>query len=325
MPAEQASREPATSTQTGLLESVMVPLLTAAQNVDGGWGYHAEAPSRVEPTSWAVLALDKHDREAHKDASERAKAWLRERQLRDGAWPARPGAQEGSWTTALACLGLLDDPASRAAEARGITWLCREYPREASWLWRLRYRLSGAGQLVRQDPTLHGWNWVAGTASWVEPTAYALLVLANAPGETLPAEAGKRRERAEAMLFDRMCPGGGWNLGNPQIYGVAGVPGVTTTSWALLALQGHADRPEVQQSLGWLEAVYGEIESSNSLSLAHLCLEAYGRPAAPLEPTLARLFSANQFLRDVRVGALATLALMPGRDCLRWKGRGGSR
>jgi hypothetical protein len=324
MPAEQASPQSA-ATRTGPLESVLVPQLLAAQNSDGGWGYHAGRSSRVEPTCWALLALEKHNREAHRGSPERAKAWLRASQLPDGAWPVRPGAQEGSWATALACLALHDDPASRAAQGRGIARLCREEPAEASWTWRLRYRLSGAGKLLRQNPALHGWSWVPGTASWVEPTAYALILLANAPGGELPAEARRRRARAEAMLFDRMCPGGGWNLGNPEIYGVAGTPGVTPTSWALLALQTRADSPEVQQSLGWLASVYGKIAGANSLSLAHLCLEAYGQPTPPLEPALARAYAANRFLDDVRVSALATLALIPGRDCLRWRVKGAGR
>jgi len=318
MPAEQASKQPLNS-RPALAESVLIPFLRSAQNSDGGWGYHADSASRVEATAWAVLALEKHDRLANQDALERATGWLRASQLRDGSWPAWPGAPEGSWATSLACLALVHDASARAARVRGIAWLCREYPPEARWFWRVRYRLSGGRKLVQQDPTLHGWNWAPRTASWVEPTAYAVLLLASAPSESLPGGAAERRRRAEAMLFNRMCPGGGWNLGNPQVYGVAGVPGVTSTCWALLALQGHADRLELQQSLEWLRSVYGEIEGANSLALAHICLEAYGCAAPPLEPALARIYSANQFLNDVRVSALAMLALLPGSDCLRWK------
>ena len=32
------------------------------------------------------------------------------------------------------------------------------------------------------------------------------------------------------MLYDRMCPGGGWNCGNPKVYGVAGEPLVGSDS-----------------------------------------------------------------------------------------------
>jgi Squalene-hopene cyclase C-terminal domain len=327
MPAEQASRE-TLGAPARLFESVFVPFLAAAQNPDGGWGYHQNGVSRVEPTCWALLALEKSDREAHKAALDRARAWLEQTQLPDGSWGAGPGAQEGCWATSLACLGLLGSPEALPAVARGISWLGREYPPESKQLFRLRYRLSGARKVNRQDPTLPGWNWTPGTASWVEPTAYALLLLANAPPETLLEEAAERRQKAEAMLYDRMCPGGGWNLGNPEVYGVAGIPRVAPTAWALLALQAHPERPEVQQSLGWLEAAYDRIQGANSLALASICLEAYGRlaggrrSAAPLEPELARLYNTNRFLGDVRVFALAALALEPGPDCLRWKRKG---
>ncbi len=37
--------------------AVCLPLLRDRQNEDGGWGFHPEAESRVEPTCWALLAL----------------------------------------------------------------------------------------------------------------------------------------------------------------------------------------------------------------------------------------------------------------------------
>jgi hypothetical protein len=320
-PTEQTAKD-SLSASPAVLEDVFIPFLARAQKPDGGWGYHTTSASRVEPTCWALLALEKHDREMHKAALDRARLWLAQTQLPDGSWAAGPGAREGCWVTSLACLGLLASVAARQTIARGISWLCRETPPESSQLWRLRFRLSGARKLVRQDPTLHGWNWTPGTASWVEPTAYALLLLGNASPDTLPEEAAERCRKAEAMLYDRMCPGGGWNLGNPEVYGVAGIPRVATTAWALLALQAHADRTEVQESLRWLESAYDGIQGANSLALTHICLEAYGRPAAPLEPRLARLYASNRFLDDVRVFALAALALEPGPDCLRWRQKG---
>lgn len=89
--------------------------------------------------------------------------------------------------------------------------------------------------MVRQDSRLRGWNWTPGTASWVEPTAHALLLLRMLPPETLPSPAARGRQLAEQMLFDRMCPGGGWNSGNPLIYGVAGV------------LLGHLQQEKIRQ------------------------------------------------------------------------------
>src|SRR5258706_8235608 len=34
-----------------------ISLLKTLQNADGGWGFHAGEPSRVEPTCWALRAL----------------------------------------------------------------------------------------------------------------------------------------------------------------------------------------------------------------------------------------------------------------------------
>src|SRR5438876_464221 len=94
-----------------------------------------------------------------------------------------------------------------------------------------------------------GWGFHPGSSSRVEPTSFALLALEQAPKDLLPAAAARRRQLAESLLRDRMCPGGGWNCGNPRVYGVAGEPLVLPTAWALLALRAHPERPENVMSL----------------------------------------------------------------------------
>jgi len=162
---------------------------------------------------------------------------------------------------------------------------------------------------VRQDNSLSGWNWTPGTASWVEPTAHALLLLRALPAEMLPPAAAKRRQLAERMLFDRMCPGGGWNSGNPLVYGVASVPRPGPTAWALLALRDQADRAEVQMSLNMLEGSYGTIHGAASLALAHRCLVTHGRRVPPLTSALNELYSHNHFFENILTMAWAALAL----------------
>ena len=74
---------------------------------------------------------------------------------------------------------------------------------------------------------------------------------------------------------------GGWNCGNPMVYGVPGEPQVSSTVWALLALSEHPERPEVQKSLDWLQGKLNSIHSPASLALALMAMNAYGRaPAA---------------------------------------------
>jgi hypothetical protein len=111
------------------------------------------------------------------------------------------------------------------------------------------------------------------------------------------------------MLYDRMCPGGGWNSGNPLVYGVAGVPRVGTTAWALLALRDQSERAEIQLSLRWLEGAYGAIHGAASLALAHRCLAAYERRVSPLAPPLGELYSHNRFFENVLTMAWILLAL----------------
>jgi hypothetical protein len=163
--------------------------------------------------------------------------------------------------------------------------------------------------VARQDSSLRGWNWTPGTASWVEPTAQALLFLRSLPPEMLSPQALKRRQLAERMLYDRMCPGGGWNSGNPLVYGVPGVPRCGPTAWALLALRDHAERAEIRLSLEWLEGAYVAIRGGASLALAHRCLTAYGRRLPPLSAALDELYGHHHFFENVLTMAWAALAL----------------
>jgi hypothetical protein len=142
----------------------------------------------------------------------------------------------------------------------------------------------------------------------VEPTAFALLALGECPSKLQPAAAVRRRELAEAMLYDRMCPGGGWNCGNPLVYGVAGEPLVIPTVWALLALRNQAQRSENVLSLNWLEKNVANTHGPGSLALARLCLEAYGRQWPSHAAEVGEFYAKNEFLKDIQVAAWCSLA-----------------
>jgi hypothetical protein len=133
----------------------------------------------------------------------------------------------------------------------------------------------------------------------------------------LPAGASKRRELAKALVYDRMCPGGGWNCGNPMVYGVPGEPVVEPTVWALLSLRDEADRPENVLSLEWLERNLSTFSGPGSVALAKICLETYGREWPVNAPSLADLHARNEFLGSVPVMAWTCLALSPRRRWLR--------
>ena len=301
--------------QSSLFYGSLLRLLTDSQNSDGGWGYHPSGESATEPTAWAVCAL--RDSDQASSSSEnllRAKKWLLANQREDGSWPQFASQAEGSWATSLAAIALNEFADAANAVDRGLDWLANTWPRTPNFFQRLRQRFSKSSNITRQNNSLTGWPWTAKTSSWVEPTAYALILMNRVPRERLSNNVTKRRAVAEAMLCDRMCPGGGWNSGNPMVYGVAGEPLVGPTVWALLALQNSPERSEVRQSLDWLEKQYAQIRGSLSVAIAHMCLESYGRSATSVEALLQAVFEADRFLNNLCVVALAALALNPSRN-----------
>ena len=292
-----------------MLKGLYLPFLLEAQNADGGWGYRCGAQSSVEPTSWVLLALLGIQPGIQPVASQAGVRWLRECQLPDGSWPSFAGQPQGCWATAPASLALYAYGDSLDHVARGLQWLAKTWPAEGGLWWRIGAKLLRRDRVVRQDRSLRGWSWTPGTASWVEPTSCALVALRHIPKGLHPREAGPRRRLAERMLYDRMCPGGGWNSGNRLVYGTAGVPRIGPTVWALLALRDYRDRPENRQSLDWLEQAYPQIQGPGSLALAHLCLELHDRSVPALAPSLAALNSNNQFLGHTLVAAWAAISL----------------
>jgi hypothetical protein len=123
-----------------------------------------------------------------------------------------------------------------------------------------------------------------------------------------PPSPPRRRKLAEAWLYDRICAEGGWNSGNPSVYGVPGNPLVIPTVWALLALRDYSDRPENVASLEWLEKNLAHVQGPGSLALARICLETYGRrwPMTAREPFSA--YSATEFLQNIPVMAWMCIA-----------------
>ena len=306
--------------RSAFVEKTGLPYLLDAQNEDGGWGFHAGSTSRAEPTAWALIALlECAFTQAHEDAASRAFHFLGVAQLPDGSWPSSPELLEGSWVTSLVCLALLGRNELSGNVARGLDWLCKELPGEARLLRRLVRRFKAKQGLVSQDDSYFGWSWTRGTASWVEPTSYAIIFLRSTPAELLSATANRRLRIGEAMLYDRMCPGGGWNCGNPMVYGTPGEPQVSSTVWALLALVEHPERPEVQKSLHWLEGNSKSIQSPVSLSLAVMALNAYGRPDPGLADSLRTMYEEKEILWDVPGVAWAALALCSARNWLKQK------
>jgi hypothetical protein len=291
------------------VEEVCLPFLRNAQNGDGGWGFHPQSESRVEPTCWAVQALSESSNREAEMGVVRGLQFLRAAQLADGSWPSTPEEKSGCWVTSLGCWVLLAAADSSGAATAGIDWLCQDWPGDTTPWRRFLARFSTERELHPVNRSYRGWGWTPGTSSWVEPTSFALISLEQASRDLLPPEASRRRELATAMLYDRMCPGGGWNCGNPVVYGVAGEPLVIPTVWALIALRHNPTRPENAMSLDWLERSIANIGSAGSLALARICMETYGRKWPADAPALSDLYERNQFLESVPVAAWCCLAM----------------
>ena len=305
-----ASSRMEADSQSHLVEGICLPLLRDAQNADGGWGFHSGSGSRVEPTCWVLQAL-LNAPEPDTDAVTRGFQLLRQAQLTDGSWPSTQGETTGCWVTSLACWTLTAAMDSPQIVAAGLNWLCKDWPRDSTPWQRLLRRFSTQRDIFPINDSYRGWGWTPHTSSWVEPTSFALLALEQAPKDLLPAAATRRRQLAESMLRDRMCPGGGWNCGNPKVYGVPGEPLVIPTAWALLALRAHPEWPENVMSLDWLEQNISKIQGPGSLAITRICYETYGRTWPAGAPELRDLHAGNQFLQSIQVAAWACLASGP--------------
>jgi hypothetical protein len=299
---------------TALGAYTFLAALRQHQNSDGGWGCHKETRSRVEPTCWAISALGA-ERNSSDDsvALTKARRYLMAEQENKGFWTATPEMKSGSWVTSLACAVLANTEDADSAVVAGMAWLCNDYPLDSNPALRFIHRILSKDVSSKHNDSFRGWGWTPRTSSWVEPTAFALLALQESRAERLPSAASQRRELAVGLLYDRMCPGGGWNCGNPRVYGVAGEALILPTAWALIALQAFPEHQKKSLSLAWLEAEMPQIESPGSLAVASMCLEAYGRrlPATRLN---LRDCSPEGLLEDgIHVLAWVSLALNPNR------------
>ena len=276
--------------------------LTTSQEKDGGWGYASGQQRYAEPTCYALLALQAPEKESEQLA--RALSWLTAHTNQIGALTisTQPNSTTDlnvfdNWGTMLAVFTL---------QRLGLGSELRE--RHLKYLLHSRGNLldKKVGQELKLNAELQAWSWARGTASWVEPTAYALL--------SLKANGLRNHERVkvgEAFLFDRACYDGGWNYGNKEVLKVVLEPMPTNTCFALLALQ-DADRKHevITKSVAYLEQELSQRQSSLLLALGILCFDLYARPIDKLlESLLARQQDDGSWRENVHVTALAVLAL----------------
>jgi Prenyltransferase and squalene oxidase repeat len=268
----------------------------------GGWSYGKSRQWATEPTALALLAL----RVRPGANCRKGVAFLESCQRPDGSWPAFEGDEEGSWATALAVIALARVGGNWFRVQRGAASLLQVRGQESHWLTKWRYRLFD--RQVRFDPDKYGWPWTNGAASWVVPTSYSLIALRLAFGCCLPLAVKERIQEGTAMLFDRGCPGGGWNAGNGMVFGVPLEPHIDVTSLALLALRPFRDDPFVKRSLAWLQREFPFLVSTYGLACALVALAAYKCDTSSAKAKLADL-SSELLNPDPDSGSLVLLAI----------------
>jgi len=241
--------------------------LMSTQNPDGGWSYATGEPSVVEVTAAVTLALqDQPDAAA---ARGRGLAWLVAAQHRDGGWGLTVEDAESGWQTAWAALVLAREGEPGDPLEKAIGWLLRV---EALKFADDKLQ-GGLRQLLAIDPTLRGWPWLPNQASWVEPTALAVLALAKVPATTPIAV---RLDEAVRYLKDRRCTKGGWNVGSPVMLGASLPPRAEPTAWVMLALAPLARDAIVPQDLTALRSCMQHDGGTQALAWGLLALRVLG-------------------------------------------------
>ena len=283
---------------------------------DGGWSYRPQSrTSAVEPTALASLALLATAAPDDTDGPSvplHAGRWIAAHARRlDGSTLVAPGlAVEPGWTTPVALLLW-----------NALGGFDRERSEAVAWLLTARGK---PGQPIPRNPmghdvTLVGWPWVADTHSWVEPTATSLLALAPRVAPSQP-----RMAEGVRLLLDRAIATGGWNLGNPIVFGQTfrALPGPTGLALLALARLARESAPPatIAAAVTYLESVLPRTAAPTSLGWATLGLRAWqGALDAESRAHLASA-TARALARAATPGELALLLLAAGDRSLGWLG-----
>jgi len=283
--------------------------LIALQNPDGGWGAIQGRRSNTETTSLAVGALKSLDEQSGNDRVIRGTIWLTERQNPNGSWRLNDVATGGSWTTALAIIALSAFPEHKKRVLEAARWLLVQEGSKPGILAQLILWATGRSNINRVNRDLVGWSWVPHSFSWVEPTSYALTALKKVRASLDAETVNERIQQGEAMIYDRMCKGGGWNYGNSKVLDYALWPYPDTTAVALIALQDRAADPANQESLQALRKTADEANSGLAASWAAISLNVYGQDTRDWQKRVEKRFRETGFLGETKTLALALMAL----------------
>jgi hypothetical protein len=277
--------------------------LLTSQNGDGGWGYAPGQHSVIEPTAAAALALSS-DPQA-RVSYERALGWIQAAQRSDGGWGINPRDKQSGWQTAWALLALAHADVEGKAVERGIAWLLTVGPsEEGDDEPTERY-----DRILEIDPNLRGWPWRPGEASWVEPTALSMLALQAVPSSE---QIRVCLNQSVTYLHDRRCQGGGWNVGNPMMFGRALPARAHPTAWVLLALARVAPQTIMPEDEAALLADMERDGGALALAWGVLALAALGTEDSALTGRLVALQASNGSWNENPYQTAAALMALQG-------------
>ena len=275
--------------------------LRSTAHPEGGWGYGPGRDAQVEPTSSVLIALAGHPPAAEEVAL--GAAWLGSARHPDGGWGIHRDDPESGWATAWAVQALAVTGGAGEAVGRGRAWLAAVRPATVD--------LDDVGALTAVlgiDPALRGWPWRPDEASWVEPTAHALLAFEDDD----PAIRERARE-AVRYLDDRRSAGGGGNFGNPYMFGRPFPARAHPTAVAVLALARWAHASVRTEDLEALRACMRAEGGAGALAWGLVALAAFQQDDLESRARLDGLQGAGGgWEDDPHVTALALRALSGG-------------
>lgn len=275
--------------------------LRQTQLENGSWPYYlTSTQGSPEPTCLAALALAGENDDT---AVTPALNWLAGLVNNDGA-VVLPNDNEPHWSTAHLIITLINLEWDNALRDRTVSWLLSWQGNKPGNILDNEVKADPYGAIIL-NPTLVGWSWIGNTFSWVEPTCYGLLALKKAGIFQV-----ERITQAEALLLDRVCVGGGWNVGNPIVWGQAIEASLPQTALALLALKDKPVDAMIEQGLALLLDETNKAYSTLSLALTILCLQQYELAVGPfIDRLLQRQLSDGSWRQMTQLTALAVLAL----------------
>ena len=220
----------------------------------GGWAfqYRNDFYPDVDDTAVVAMALHRADPEAHRDAIDRAAAWIVAMQNENGGWGAFDAENEHYSLNRIpfADHGALLDPATADVSARCVSFLCqighsRQHDAVARGLAYLYATQEENGSWFGR----WGTNYIYGT--------WSVLCALNSAGED-PATPAIRK--AVAWLEARQRADGGWGETGDSYYAdriehaFDRVSTPSQTAWALLALMavGEGDGDAVRRGVAHL-------------------------------------------------------------------------